>query len=397
MFKISRVDGGLENVEGFFFDGINTGIKTNSIGEEMDGDLAFIRSEEPCEIEALFTTNSFLAAPIRHFKEYDHDFKTNFVLINSKNANALTGQRGIDDIREILSHIPNAIHPIMSSTGVIGYPLDKEKIINGIIRFDLNAKNSDNTARAILTTDRFKKEICLKVEVDGAEPFHIAAICKGAGMIEPSMATMLCFILTDATIPKNDMRELLISANEKTFNAISVDGDTSTNDTLMLMSSQKSNSYNKEAFKKALEELMLDLAKKVVQDGEGSNKLVSFYIKGAKHNDEAKKAAKALANSLLVKTAIFGEDPNWGRIASTIGASGVTCREDELKIYYDDLLIYSKDTPILTKQTEEQAIKIMQQSSYTITCDLAMANGEFTAYGCDLGYEYVKINADYRT
>ncbi len=397
MFDIFPIKGGLDNVEGFFSDGLNTGLKTSSIGEKQDGDLAFIRSDELCEVEALFTTNSFAAAPIKHFKEYENDFKTNFILINSKNANAMTGERGIEDIKEILSHVKDVTNPIMCSTGVIGYPLDKEKIISGIEKFDFNAKNSDNAARAILTTDKFKKELCLRVEPKEGKAFHIAGICKGAGMIEPSMATMLCFIVTDADIPRRDLREALVSVNEKTFNAISVDGDTSTNDTVMILANKKSKGYHKEGFKQALNKLMLHLAQEVVKDGEGASKLVGFHVKGAKHNEEAKKAAKALANSLLVKTAIFGEDPNWGRIASTIGASGVSCREENLKIFYDGVLVFSYENPTLNEQTEQKAIKIMQKPSYTITCDLGIAEGEFTAYGCDLGHEYVRVNADYRS
>lgn len=399
MFDIFPIDGGLDNVDGFFSDGINSGIKTTSIGEKQDGDLAFIRSDTLCEVEALFTTNNFQAAPLKHYKKYEKNFKTNFILINSKNANAITGQRGIDDIDDIFSNLnlQNIQNPIMSSTGVIGYPLHKQKIINAMGKFDFESKNSDNAARAILTTDKFKKEICFRVEVKGEKPFHLAAICKGAGMIDPSMATMLCFIVTDAKIPKREMKELLVDANEKSFNAISVDGDTSTNDTVMLLANGKSGSYNKEAFSEALKRLMSHLSLEIVRDGEGSTKVVSFCVKGAKHNQEAKTAAKALSQSLLVKTAIFGEDPNWGRIASTIGSSGVTCKEESLSIFYDDVLIYDAQNPILTKEKEEKAFKIMQKPSYKITCNLGIGNGEFTTYGCDLGHEYVKLNADYRT
>lgn len=397
MFSLFPLKGGLDNVEGFFSNGINCGIKKSSIGKEIDGDLAFIRSDTLSEVEAIFTTNHFKAAPIKHFLRYKKGFKSNFLLINSKNANAITSDKGIEDIDEIFSHIKGVKNPIMSSTGVIGYPLNLKKIIPALKEFDLNSKNSDNAARAILTTDRFKKEICFKVELEDKKSFNIAAICKGAGMIEPSMATMLCFVVTDAKVPKEDMKKLLLKANEISFNAISVDGDTSTNDTLMLLSNGKSNTYNKEAFLEALKKILTHLALEVVRDGEGSSKVVGFKVKGAKNNQEAKKAAKALSNSLLVKTAIFGEDPNWGRLASTIGSCGVLCSEKKLKIYYDNLLVYDENNPFLTQEKELSATKIMQQSSYTITCDLGVGEGKFTAYGCDLGYEYVKLNADYRT
>ena len=204
-------------------------------------------------------------------------------------------------------------------------------------------------------------------------------------------------IVTDADVPKKDMKELLTNAALNSFNAISVDGDTSTNDTVMLLANSKSGVYEKEAFKIVLEKVMLHLSMQILKDGEGANKIVAFEVKGAKSKEEAKTASKALSNSLLVKTALFGEDPNWGRIASTIGASGVECNEESLTIKYDDVTVYSKEKPQLDSKTEEQAYKVMKKNSYRITCDLGIGEYSFTSYGCDLSYEYVKINADYRT
>lgn len=395
MFNIISLKNGLENVDGFFFGGVSTGLKPNK-----DNDLGFIRADEPFMLAAKFTSNKFQAAPIVHFKRYKKGFKSNFLLLNSKNANAMTGQNGVDDIDElfnILNQKTPLINPIMSSTGVIGYRLNREKIRSGFDKFDLNQKNSDSVARAIMTTDSFKKEIAFRVELEDGKSFNIAAICKGAGMINPAFATMLCFILTDANIPQSDMDELLEITTKHSFDAVSVDGDTSTNDTLMLLSSGKSGTYDKEAFKFALDKITLEMALNLVKDGEGSTKVVAFEVKGAANNDEASKAAKALSNSLLVKTAIFGEDPNWGRIASTIGASGIECDSDKLVIYYDDVLVYDKDHPELDETREQKAHAVMKKDSYRIICDLGIANGKFTAYGCDLGHTYVKINADYRS
>ena len=395
MFDIFPLKNGLENVEGFFCDGVSSGLKT-----ENQNDLAFIRSSELCDVSAVFTQNRFRAAPICHFLNYEKDFKTNFILMNSKNANAMTGAKGIEDIEEIFSvlkeKLPTIENPIMSSTGVIGYRLDKKKITTAFDKFDFNSKNSDNTAQAIMTTDGFKKELCFKIELESGDFFHIAAICKGAGMINPSMATMLCFVLTDAKIPKNDMDELLHNAIEQSFNTISVDGDTSTNDTVMMLSSAK-NSYDKEAFSEALNRMTKHLSQEILRDGEGSNKVVAFEIKNALNIEEAEKASKALSNSLLVKTALFGEDPNWGRIASTIGASRITCKEEDLVILYDNVVVYSKENPSLDEETEQKAFKVMKQDSYRVTCDLNAGASSYTSYGCDLSYEYVKINADYRT
>ena len=395
MFNLISLKNGLENVDGFFFGGVSTGLKANG-----DNDLGFIRSNEPFMVSAKFTSNKFQAAPIIHFKRYENGFKSNFLLLNSKNANAMTGKNGVDDIDEIFKNLNSKtplINPIMSSTGVIGYRLNQEKIKSGFDKFDLNQRDSDAVARAIMTTDSFKKEIAFRVELDNDKSFNIAAICKGAGMINPAFATMLCFILTDANIPQSDMDELLNTTTKHSFDAVSVDGDTSTNDTLMLLSSGKSGVYDKEAFKFALDKITLEMALNLVKDGEGSTKVVAFKVKGAANYDEASKAAKALSNSLLVKTAIFGEDPNWGRIASTIGASGVECDPDRLVIHYNDILVYDINNPELDEIREQKAHNVMKQDSYQIICDLGIGKGEFTAYGCDLGHTYVKINADYRS
>ncbi len=185
-----------------------------------------------------------------------------------------------------------------------------------------------------MTTDSFKKELAFEVKLEDGSSFNIAGVCKGAGMINPAMATMLCFVTTDANIPKEDMNELLKDAVEQSFNRISVDGDTSTNDTVFLLANRATPNYNREAFREALNRMLFEFAMMILRDGEGSNKVVAFTVKGAKSEEEAKIASKALSNSLLVKTALFGEDPNWGRIASTIGASGVECNGESLEDYY---------------------------------------------------------------
>lgn len=396
MFTLLSLQNGLDNVAGFFCQGVSAGFKPN--GKE---DVAFIRSDEPYDISAVFTSNVFQAAPIKHFLRYPKGFKTNFILMNAKNANAMTGEKGIEDIQTLFENLkktyPKLHNPVMSSTGVIGYRLNVEKLSTAFDKFDFNARDSHSTASAIMTTDRFKKEVCLKVVLENNQTFHIAAICKGAGMINPAMATMLCFILTDADIPKADMDELLLPSVEASFNAVSVDGDTSTNDTVMLVTSRKSNAYDKEAFNEALKRITKELSLMLVRDGEGSSKVVAFEVSGAKTVEEAERAAKALSNSLLVKTALFGEDPNWGRIASTIGASRITCSEESLVIHYDDVLIYSKDQRSLDEETEKKAAAVMKKESFRIHCALGIGEASFTAYGCDLGHDYVKINADYRT
>ena len=396
MSKIIELQNGLENVQGFYCGATNVGMRPDA----TQGDVAFIRSEIPCDISAVFTSNTFQAAPIKHFQKYPKDFKTDFILMNAKNANAMTGEKGIEDIDTIMSILDTkteVTNPIMSSTGVIGYRLPVEKITSAFDTLDFSASHSDKTARAIMTTDSFKKELAYKVELEDGNTFNIAAICKGAGMINPAMATMLCFIVTDADIPKADMDTLLAASTEQSFNRISVDGDTSTNDTVILLANQQSGSYDKKAFGEALSKIMFELAMMILRDGEGANKLVAFEVKGAKSLEEAKTASMALSNSLLVKTALFGEDPNWGRIASTIGASGITCDESKLTIHYDDLLIYSDAFRELDKARETQAYTIMKQEHFKVTCDIGLGDATYISYGCDLSYEYVKINAEYRT
>jgi len=392
LYKLEKLSSGVCASEGFFADGISAGLKPDGAK-----DMAFIYSDTLCDIASVFTTNKMAAAPLRHFKAKG-EFQTNFVLINSKNANAMTGNIGIKDVEEVLATLPQETHnPVMSSTGVIGVRLPKEKIIAGTTAFNLEKRSPNAAATAIMTTDSFSKEIAFKVTLDDGSSFNIGAMAKGAGMINPAMATMLCFITTDADVSKSEMQTILDEVTLTTFNAASVDGDTSTNDTVMLLSNKRSASYDKAAFKDALHKIMYFLAREMVRDGEGATKLVTYKVTGAKDDREAQRVAKALSDSLLVKTALYGEDPNWGRIASTVGASGVECSEETLSISFNELCVYKRGELLFDKDMENAASLIMQMSEFSISCDLGVADGKFTAFGCDLGYEYVKINADYRT
>lgn len=394
MFDIISIKGGICAIDGIYCDGVSAGLKA-------DGalDVAFIYSEKLLSIEALFTQNKFKAAPLVHYLREVKGKESNFILVNTKNANAMTGERGLRDIYEILgalkARFPQVQNPIMSSTGVIGQYLPKEKIIDCFAKFDLSAKNPTNAANAIRTTDRFAKEIALQVDLENGKSFKIAGFAKGAGMIEPNMATMLCYIFTDCAIPQADMREVLESCVKTTFNAISVDSDTSTNDSVFLCTTNATNAYNKDAFSTALEMIMKKLAIDIVKDGEGSTKVVAFEVVGAVDLREAEICAKALANSLLVKTALFGCDPNWGRIASTIGACGISAESGALTIKIGEVAIFERGE--IYFENESKCAEIMKSDSLKISCDLGLGEGKFIAYGCDLGYEYVKINSDYRS
>lgn len=396
MFTILPIKGYVDQIDGFYCDGIHAGLKSN---EKLD--MGFIYTKEACTVAALFTENRFQAAPLKHFLQYGENFKTNFVLINSKNANALTGRKGIVDIDTLFSQLDydslKLINPVMSSTGVIGNPLPMEKLITGAKRFDLNAKNGENLSKAIMTTDAYAKSCMYEVKLQDGKSFKIGAVAKGAGMINPNLATMLCFICTDADAPYADIKEALNINSETTFNAISVDGDTSTNDTVMVLANAKSKAYAKEAFAEALRLVMHDMAMLMVADGEGAKKVAAFEVINAVSKEQAMIAAKALSNSLLVKTALFGEDPNFGRIASTIGASQIDCDDEKLVISYNDVVVFNKGEICFDEATEAKAGDVLKKDSYKIICDIGLGNGSFTAYGCDLGYKYVEINADYRS
>ena len=391
MYKIEELDSGICSAEGFYADGMSAGLKADNAL-----DLGFVYSEEVAALASVYTSNKLCAAPLKHAKGTT---QTNFILINSKNANAMTGDEGLEDVKEILSSLPfdNLVNPLMSSTGVIGVRLAKEKIITSASTFNLHVKEPLNAVKAIMTTDAFKKESAYKVTLEDGSSFSIGAMAKGAGMINPAMATMLCFIATDAKIEQEKLQEILERVNQKTFNSVSVDGDTSTNDTVFLLANQTSGVYHEEAFEKALTNIMMNLAKMLVKDGEGATKLVEYNIVGALNDAEAEKVAKTLSNSLLIKTAFYGEDPNWGRIAMSIGASGVTCKEESLSIRYDDVYLFRNGKNLFNDAVEKEASAVLAKSEFSVHCDLGVGEGSFIAYGCDLGYEYVKINADYRT
>ena len=393
MFTILPIKGYIDQIDGFYCDGIHAGLKPNG-----NNDLGFIYTNKPCTVAAVFTENKFQAAPLKHFLQYGENFKTNFVLINSKNANALTGRKGIEDINTLFSQLDfDLVNPVMSSTGVIGNPLPIEKLVAGAKRFNLNSKNGENLSKAIMTTDAYPKSCMYEVKLEDGSSFKIGAVAKGAGMINPNLATMLCFICTDANAPYSDIKEALKVNSETTFNAISVDGDTSTNDTVMVLANGNSNTYNKEAFAEALRLVMNDMAMLMVADGEGAKKVAAFEVINAVSNEQAMIAAKALSNSLLVKTALFGEDPNFGRIASTIGASRIDCDDEKLVISYNDVVVFNKGEICFNSEIEAKAFEVLKKDQYKIICDIGLGDGKFTAYGCDLGYKYVEINADYRS
>lgn len=379
--------------------------------------VAVIVSENS-DASAVFTSNKIVAAPVIYTKKVVEKGKVSAVFVNSGNANCFTGNQGIEDCESLVELVSKELNIpkgeiAISSTGVIGrkMPLD---VITGVaskVFSSLGNKPEDSlaAANAIMTTDKIPKQCALEVTLTNGEKVKIAGITKGSGMIAPNMGTMLSFIVTDGVMESKYINKALKKAANKSFNMIVVDGDESTNDTCLLMANKASgvNIVNDGEidpnFQEALEYLCIDLAKKMVKDGEGASKVIEANIYGAKNIDEARLAAKAIVSSSLFKSAVFGGDPNWGRIVSAIGYSGADVSADTVTIAIankQDEVDLVKDGEILAFEGTDnllRAEKIMLGEEVIVNVDLNKCDGEATAWGCDLSYDYVKINAEYTT
>jgi len=327
------------------------------------------------------------------------------IIVNSGNSNAFTGAVGAESVQAITSAAAtlfdmDSSRVFTSSTGVIGERLPHDKIVVALegLQNSLSEAGIADAAKAIMTTDTFPKGASASFEVDG-KPIKIAGIAKGSGMIAPDMATMLVYIFTDAAVKQADLQAVLSELTGPTFNSITVDSDTSTSDTLLLCATGKSGvSVGREdsQFKDALRGVMLDLTHQVVRDGEGATKFVEIRVTGAQSEQDAHTHAMAIANSPLVKTAIAGEDPNWGRIVMAIGKSGAFADRDKLSIWFGDVLV-AKDGWVNPEYREEDAASLMKQPEITISVDLGLGQGARTVWTCDLTHGYIEINADYRS
>ncbi|MCW5212163.1 bifunctional glutamate N-acetyltransferase/amino-acid acetyltransferase ArgJ [Desulfobulbus sp. TB] len=376
-------------------------------------DLGLIYSEVPAVTVGMFTTNTVQAAPVVLGKKRLLHGKTQAVLVNSGNANACTGEQGMEVALRSSSLVADALGieedmVQIASTGVIGEQLDIEPFIQSMSRLvsSLQADGFDDLAQAIMTTDIVPKISSATVEVHGVE-VNILGVAKGSGMIMPDMATMLCFVVTDAQIPFFVLQEIVQSGVEQSFNLITVDGDTSTNDTVLVMANgaannpwpDEENQKNQEStkiFREALHKIFKDLALQIVSDGEGTTKVVTIRIVGAKTQEEAMNGAQTVANSALVKTAFFGEDANWGRIIAALGRSECQFQVDQVSIAFDEIVLVENGLGC-GKEVEEKASKILQQKEFTVTVDLQEGDASAEVFTTDLTYEYVKINADYRS
>ena len=367
---------------------------------------------------AVFTTNKVVAAPVTYTKNVVKNGVVSAVVVNSGNANCFTGQKGIEDCEELVNIVSKDLKVpageiAICSTGVIGreMPMDiiSKVAYESISKLDNKPENSLAAAKAIMTTDTFPKEEAVEVTLSNGEIVKIAGITKGSGMIAPNMATMLSFIVTDAVISQKAIKKALTKAADLSFNMIVVDGDESTNDTcLMLANGFSGVDVEKDGeidhnFQEGLNHICINLAKKMARDGEGASKFIEANVKGAESFDDAKLAAKAIVTSPLFKSAVFGGDPNWGRIVSAIGYSGSELNPDIVTIAIAD----DEDEVDLVRKGEilafdgttylERAEKIMQSKNVKVNINMFLGDGEATAWGCDLTYDYVKINAEYTT
>jgi glutamate N-acetyltransferase/amino-acid N-acetyltransferase len=392
------------SVPGYKAWGIHSGIKKTD-----KKDLAIIVSDREAAVAGLFTKNRVKAACVLLDAVRVKTGKAQAIVANSGCANACTGRQGMADAKKTAEFMAAAvgIRPeavLVASTGVIGEHLPMTKVETGISTATglLAATGWSQAAEAIMTTDLYAKTVAVQDEIGGAT-VTVAGIAKGSGMIHPDMATMLCFIVTDAAIPAPALRKMLQESVDRSFNSITVDGDTSTNDMVLAMANGAAGNkkiaagtkdYRK--FQACLDAVAKNLALQVVRDGEGATKLVELTVRGAKNPVEAKRAAMTVAKSSLVKTAIFGEDANWGRIMAALGYSGVDMDESKVSLTIGKALLVEKGLS-MGKAAEKEATAALKQRDIKIVIDLRKGKGEATVWTCDLSYEYVKINAAYRS
>ncbi|MBB6732221.1 bifunctional glutamate N-acetyltransferase/amino-acid acetyltransferase ArgJ [Cohnella zeiphila] len=399
-------EGGVTSPKGFRASGLHCGLKKTD-----RHDLGAIVCDVPAAAAAVYTTNLFQAAPLQVTREsLAEEGKLRAVLVNSGNANACTGKQGEDDARTMRSELAEALgipkHLVaVASTGVIGELLKMDRVSAGIAklpeRLRSDERGSEDFCQAILTTDLVKKTACVTLTVDG-QKVTISGAAKGSGMIHPNMATMLGFVTTDAAISASLLQELLRETTDVTFNMITVDGDTSTNDMLVAMASGLAG--NRElsrghadfaAFADGLRYVCAELAKAIARDGEGATKLIETTVAGARSDDDARAIAKTIIGSSLVKSAAFGADANWGRIIAAVGRAGVPVDVNTVDIRLGDISVLEQSRPV--PFDEDIALEYLKGSQVDIFVDLNMGSGRAVAWGCDLTYDYVRINAAYRT
>jgi glutamate N-acetyltransferase/amino-acid N-acetyltransferase len=389
-------------VPGFLGCGINSGIKKN--GRK---DLGLIFSKVPARAAGVFTTNVVKAAPVILGMERVKEGWCQAIIVNSGNANVGTGKRGLRDAILTTKLVAQQLRireslVISSSTGVIGVYLHMEKIIKAVPELVSNLREDGflDTAEAIMTTDKFPKYTQGQIKIDG-KIGTICAIGKGAGMIAPQMATMLCFILTDIDLDQKALKKALKNSVENSFNRIIVDGDTSTNDTVLMLSNgflgnrpMTVSHRNYQRFENILTELTTEIAEMIVRDGEGATKVVKIIVKGARTKKDAEKIARTIGSSLLVKTALYGEDPNWGRVLAAAGRAGVKFDPLKVDLYFGDYKVVRNGAEIME---EDKVNRILKKPNFPITLDIKSGKSSYFVIASDITMDYLKLNAQYRT
>ena len=387
---------------GFQAAGVICGLKKN--GRK---DLGLIFSEAPASVAGVFTQNRIQAAPVQLDRQRITRGACRALIVNSGNANCCTGEQGMRDAIQMAGFAAAGIgvaedEVLVSSTGVIGEPLPVEKIKIAIPALigALHGEGIHDFAEAIMTTDTTPKVISRRGELDG-KVFTVTGVAKGAGMIRPDMATLLCFVMTDIQASPVLLKEMLKAAVDRSLNRITVDGDTSTNDTVLLMANGLSNAEvfddaQRDVFQPVLDDVLISLAKWLIKDGEGATKLVEIVVTGAESDQNARRIADTVANSNLFKTALFGEDANWGRILAAVGRAGVAVDPEKIDVWFGPVLMV-QDGMGCGKTAEVEATKILKQSEFDITIDLKLKKGQASVFTCDFSIDYVKINADYRS
>jgi glutamate N-acetyltransferase/amino-acid N-acetyltransferase len=368
-------------------------------------DLAILCSEVPCTAAGVFTTNQVKSAPVILSQRHIAKGRAQAIVVNSGCANACAGGQGLADAQEMakLTAAKLGISPeevLVASTGVIGVPLAMDKIRAGIPKIKATRRGGHDFCRAIMTTDTRLKELAVQVDSKGTK-FTMSGVAKGAGMIHPNMATMLCFIATDAVVSADFLQAALHKAVDGSFNMVSIDGDTSPSDCVFLLANGLAGNEpidfdNGGDFQEALTAVCTHLAKSIARDGEGATKLIKVIIEGAEDHVWARQAARTIAGSPLVKAAIHGNDPNWGRIVAALGRSGARVREDRLDVYLNDVCVMKQGSPV--PFSKEKMISALSNSdNVLIRLCLNLGDGQATAWGCDLSEEYVTINSAYTT
>jgi glutamate N-acetyltransferase/amino-acid N-acetyltransferase len=389
--------GTVTSPQGFFAGATSAGINQRA-ADKLD--LAVLFSETPCLAAAVFTTNQFKAAPVLLSQQrLEEQEKIGAVVVNSGCANAYVGEQGLADAAETTELVSEGIglnpqEVLVASTGVIGVPLPMERIRVGIDRIVLDRDGGNQLARAIMTTDSFPKEAAVRVK-KGKTVFTIGGAAKGSGMIHPDLATLLVFITTDAAVEKEFLQRALKRAVDTSFNMITVDGDTSPNDMVLVMTNGLAGNVPADVFERALEKLCIHLAKTLASDGEGATKLIEMTVTGAADQPQARTAAKAVVGSSLVKAAVYGADPNWGRIMAVVGRSGVEVEASKFDLYIGKIQLVGAGKPL---PFDKAAVtKLLKDKEVTFSVNLNLGPGRATAWGCDLSPEYVTINSQYMT